>query len=458
MGNINDIIDDIDADFSIHSKPPKLLASNISGKPITSGAVLIEHNNNVESISFLNNDKNAGIVLETVSDNLNETNLIDCDNEINDSESKKEDLISDPILNDTNHEPIVMDKPVINESFNDNEIKNEIFDTPEIIHPEQSVSKAIEQLNLESENLDNINISNIDNETKINENNEESNADDHLESTNTLNINEDINITSDCNNKTIPDDAKENKSENTQDIIDEPQVETNIEGNLQSTSLTICPTEKIDNINVENLNEDSKLNEDAIEKMTEEDLDKYLVDLNVSLEGENVADVNNEQPALSNDNVELSMENKSEENISSNENNSNQSIDSMIVTVDDVIEEDFNMCCSEMVTENDTNLQLQELEELLASTSINDNNNTRTNVDTRGPEYRGGLVQNINYFEREEMPNGLTEEEIMLGKRKPFWVPDDHAQNCLHCDIKFTLIKRRHHCRYVFFRMFFWII
>ena len=62
--------------------------------------------------------------------------------------------------------------------------------------------------------------------------------------------------------------------------------------------------------------------------------------------------------------------------------------------------------------------------------------------------HRGGLVQNINYFERQEMPNGLTEEEQMLGKVKPFWIPDEDAQNCLHCDVRFTLIKRRHHCRY----------
>lgn len=61
---------------------------------------------------------------------------------------------------------------------------------------------------------------------------------------------------------------------------------------------------------------------------------------------------------------------------------------------------------------------------------------------------RGGLVQNIAYFERQEMPNGLTEEEQMLGKVKPFWIPDEECQNCLHCDSKFTLIKRRHHCRY----------
>lgn len=78
--------------------------------------------------------------------------------------------------------------------------------------------------------------------------------------------------------------------------------------------------------------------------------------------------------------------------------------------------------------------------------------NIPSNIMTNQPpisesDSRGGLVQNIAYFDRQEMPNGLTEEEQLLGKIKPFWMPDEEAQNCLHCDTKFTMIKRRHHCR-----------
>lgn len=36
---------------------------------------------------------------------------------------------------------------------------------------------------------------------------------------------------------------------------------------------------------------------------------------------------------------------------------------------------------------------------------------------------------------------------IMLGKQPPFWVPDSEAPNCMMCDMRFTVIKRRHHCR-----------
>lgn len=35
----------------------------------------------------------------------------------------------------------------------------------------------------------------------------------------------------------------------------------------------------------------------------------------------------------------------------------------------------------------------------------------------------------------------------LLGKRAPLWIPDADTISCMHCDTKFTVIKRRHHCR-----------
>ena len=46
-----------------------------------------------------------------------------------------------------------------------------------------------------------------------------------------------------------------------------------------------------------------------------------------------------------------------------------------------------------------------------------------------------------------ESLQGLTEEQLMLGKIAPFWIPDTEAANCMICDAKFTLVRRRHHCR-----------
>lgn len=34
-----------------------------------------------------------------------------------------------------------------------------------------------------------------------------------------------------------------------------------------------------------------------------------------------------------------------------------------------------------------------------------------------------------------------------LGKVQPYWIPDNVTNTCMQCQIKFSLIKRRHHCR-----------
>ncbi|VVC44392.1 Hypothetical protein CINCED_3A017717 [Cinara cedri] len=34
-----------------------------------------------------------------------------------------------------------------------------------------------------------------------------------------------------------------------------------------------------------------------------------------------------------------------------------------------------------------------------------------------------------------------------LGKLQPYWVPDEAAKSCMRCQLKFTVVKRRHHCR-----------
>lgn len=35
----------------------------------------------------------------------------------------------------------------------------------------------------------------------------------------------------------------------------------------------------------------------------------------------------------------------------------------------------------------------------------------------------------------------------LVGHVAPFWIPDENAPNCLECCLKFTVIRRRHHCR-----------
>lgn len=43
--------------------------------------------------------------------------------------------------------------------------------------------------------------------------------------------------------------------------------------------------------------------------------------------------------------------------------------------------------------------------------------------------------------------NNISSPLDRLGKYPPFWVPDTETDNCMQCHNKFTVIRRRHHCR-----------
>lgn len=42
--------------------------------------------------------------------------------------------------------------------------------------------------------------------------------------------------------------------------------------------------------------------------------------------------------------------------------------------------------------------------------------------------------------------SGISNQQ--LGKHPPFWIPDSVSQNCMQCNLKFSIIKRRHHCKF----------
>uniref|UniRef100_A0A8D0L1T6 Zinc finger FYVE domain-containing protein n=1 Tax=Sphenodon punctatus TaxID=8508 RepID=A0A8D0L1T6_SPHPU len=44
-------------------------------------------------------------------------------------------------------------------------------------------------------------------------------------------------------------------------------------------------------------------------------------------------------------------------------------------------------------------------------------------------------------------PVQVTEQIALLGQKQPPWVPDSEAPNFMNCQVKFTFVKRRHHCR-----------
>lgn len=62
-------------------------------------------------------------------------------------------------------------------------------------------------------------------------------------------------------------------------------------------------------------------------------------------------------------------------------------------------------------------------------------------------EEEEGRVSSPQAEEEESFLPPLSEEEQLLGKVKPFWIPDMDAPACMLCDTRFTVLKRRHHCR-----------
>ncbi|XP_039286923.1 uncharacterized protein LOC111051534 isoform X2 [Nilaparvata lugens] len=58
-------------------------------------------------------------------------------------------------------------------------------------------------------------------------------------------------------------------------------------------------------------------------------------------------------------------------------------------------------------------------------------------IDASGPRQVSSVVAN---------QDGVISDD-QLGRVKPLWVPDMDAPNCMQCQLKFGIIKRRHHCR-----------
>ena len=484
-----DRIDLQDAEFSIQSKPPKILNVNpLTNHNSNDNSIVPSSNETFDSFAFSNQKKQSNPTnvclidttdVATKQTEAEEKNLVDsfCSN-INDTSTSShlelQDIIfnsreeSDPIISinheqhgndDLNIEQIVSTESklkvdnivlegtnfenisVINDSKENEQmqkiVKEEVFevreDNPSIIDEdgdgaEKHVQTEIIKNIMENEQND-ISV-NHENETSVNEIISIENQNISTTTSTLVNKNDFI-----CDNATK--DVTDVKVNSHLEVV-QNQIDSKSSLSTNEVDLS-CPQNNLSN------NSESLTSAD-IENMTEAELDKILSNLELDIQKhENEEVLMNEKP------------------IESTEMMINDDKD------DDILIEDIGVEDEQFLSEESRQTACETVESVESEPTIietNDLEHSEPELDLSQSELittqpsqsisqlvdpgRGGLVQNIAYFERQEMPNGLTEEEQTLGKVKPFWIPDEDAQNCLHCDSKFTIIKRRHHCRQVF--------
>jgi MAD (mothers against decapentaplegic) interacting protein len=303
-------------------------------------------------------------------------------------------------------------------------------------------------------------------------------------------VNQVSDISSDLN-QILPEsdkiDANESKecnvSENANELSEQTFVEMKSDSDTNNDSLTEdsdnkCETNSIEN-NINNPSNVVKFSdiEVNIDDLTEHDIDEYLRELNEYESNEcNALNINSNdntveasdvtQDELIKTNLDLSSISQSTSSASNEENDEIQDFSEYDISSQNNIsvqsfKTENNICDdnhNESVEHSDDNIPTKIIRPntlpiptnaIPVNTIANGEVLTNNEIDDRNDEPNDNFRENIEYM-GQNLANGLSEDEQMLGKVKPFWIPDQETQMCMHCDLKFTVLKRRHHCRYLF--------